>query len=36
MEMVGTCINCLPYSASVAINIAVAVMVLAIAVYQTA
>jgi hypothetical protein len=36
MEIVTTCINCVPASASIAINSALAMIVLALAVYRTA
>jgi hypothetical protein len=36
MEIVGTCINCLPASQSLLITVCVAIAALGIAVYRTA
>ncbi len=36
MEIVGTCINCLPGSSSVALTLTLAIASLALAIYRTA
>ena len=36
MQIVGTCINCLPASSGVALTLALAIASLALAIYRTA